>query len=243
MKAADLACRHCGAPLTLLQQKAGHCGAAGCRHRENRAREVRLTQQLGEPALQAAAAALQGPRPTLLWLLDAEARVVPVPKARREAHRAHLAGLVETPAEGEVQPLAEAADAATLGAQEGRLCAECRGRCCGQGAPTHAFMTLPQLLRWQQREAGRTLQEAADWFMAHVPSRHARNGCIYQGAQGCVLPRGDRADICNSYACDALVQMQQELRENRDAAFVAVTRDGDEAARRALITASSTRPL
>lgn len=239
----QLTCRHCSVPLTPPQQMAGHCGAAACRRRENQAREVRLTQQLGEPALQAAEAKLKGRRATLLWLVDAESRLVPVPEARRAAHHAHLSGLIEAPLDESVQPLAPAAESVVLGQQEGRLCGQCRGRCCWHGAPSFAFTTLPQLLRWQRREAGRTLQDAVDWFMAQVPPRHTRRGCIYQGPQGCVLPRGDRPDICNSYACDSLVQMQQTLRDDPDAAFVAVTRDGDDSARRALITGSSTRRL
>lgn len=245
MPAHALTCRHCQAPLAPPQRADGHCGAAACRHREDRARWARLTKDLGEPAQRAAAAKLPpGRQPLLLWLRDAQHRLVPLPQTRRDAHRAHLQALVaNAPAGSLPPPLAEPAPGMVLGAQEGRLCGQCRGRCCAQGAPTHAFTTLPQLLRWQQREPGRTLQGAVDWYMTRLPGRHTQGGCVYQGPGGCVLPRADRADICNSYACDPLKDLQQALEGDREAAFVAVTLAGDAPVRRGLITAQRTRRL
>jgi hypothetical protein len=236
-------CRHCGTALNTLQRHAGLCGAAGCRLREVQARWARLAQQLGEPAQRAAAPHAGGARTTLLWLRHAETKIVPVPKAARAAHRAHLQRLIEQPVDPSVQPLAPAPPPSNLGNQEWRLCAQCRGRCCTQGGPTHAFTTLPQLLRWQQREAGRTLQDAVDWYMAQIPPRHTWHACVYQGPQGCVLPREERADICNSYACDPLLQVQQQLQEEPQAAFVAVTLKGDRQVRRALISDSGTKRI
>lgn len=238
------ACTYCQAPLAPPQQRDGHCGAAGCRHRAKEARWARLGRELGAAALHDAAAKLPpGRKPRLLWLRDAPDRLAPVPAARREAHRAHLQALVTGADHAPLPPpLAEPAPS-TAAAQEGRLCGQCRGRCCAQGGPTHAFTTLPQLLRWQQREAGRTLQDAVDWYMAQVPPRHTRHGCIYQGPRGCVLPRGDRADICNSYACDPLREMQQVLPDEPDAVFAAVTLNGDTVVRRGLVTATANRRL
>ena len=126
---------------------------------------------------------------------------------------------------------------APAGPQEGRLCSQCHGRCCSQGGPTNAFIKLPQLVRWQQREAGRTLQDAVAYYMAALPPRHTQHACVYQGPQGCSLPRRDRAEICNSYACDSLQQMRLVLRTQPEAAFAVVTLEDDEARRRAAITA------
>ncbi len=239
------ACRHCGTALTPLQQRQGGlCGAAACRYRETQARWRRLTVTVGQAALDAAATLRPAPtRPALLWLRAGETRLVPLSAQRREAHRAHLQALIDGPADESVQPLAPAAPASTLGAQEWRLCAQCRGRCCTQGGPAHAFMTLPQLLRWQKAHAGRTLQDAVDAYMSCLPARHVRHACVYQGAQGCVLPREERADICNSYACDPLLQVQAELKDDPQAAFVAVTMEGDVVVRRGLIQADGTRDL
>lgn len=238
------ACTHCQAPLTPPQLRDGHCGAAGCRYKAQEARWASLSRELGQVALRDAAEKLPpGRQPLLLWLRDAQGHMAPVPTARREAHHAHLQALV-TGAEGAAPPppLAEPAPS-TAAPQEGQLCGQCRGRCCAHGAQAHAFVTLPQLVRWQQREAGRTLQDAADWYMAQVPACHAHQGCIYHGPRGCVLPRGDRADICNSYACDSLREMQQVLQDEPDAVFAAVTLSGQSVLRRALVTATAKRRL
>jgi len=235
-------CRHCGAALPAPLRAGGVCGAAGCRHREDRARWAALSQRLGEPARQAAARKPGGPA-TLLWLRATETRLVPVPKATRAAHRAHLMALIQAAPDAAVQPLAEPAPPASVGEQAWRLCAQCRGLCCTHGGPTHAFITLAQLLRWQRREPGRTLQQAVDWYTAAIPARHARRSCIYHGAMGCTLPQPDRADVCNSYACDSLVKATRDLQKAPQTSFVAITLDGDRPVRQALITGTDTQPL
>jgi hypothetical protein len=239
-----LSCRHCGQPITALQQRqAGICGAAACRHRAARARLQRLAQTVGHAALQAATTHLQDEPATLLWLQDFDTRLTPVTAARRAAHRAHLDSLLEQPAGADIQPLAPAAAASTLGAQEGRLCAQCGGRCCSHGGQRHAFITLPQLLRWQRAEPGRSLPDAVGYFMERLPPGHVAASCLYHGPQGCALPREHRADVCNAHTCDALDRVQATLRDAPQAAFVAVTLSGDDAVRSALVQAEATRHL
>ncbi len=237
-------CRHCGAPLTLLQQRSGStCGAAGCRHRDEVARMQRLAASVGRAALQAAAPLPGGAKAALLWLRVHDMPLVPLSATRQAAHRAFLQQLVDEPPEQSAEPLAEPAPAESLGEQEWRLCAQCRGRCCALGGQHHAFITLAQLLRWQQREPGRTLQDAVESYAARVAHAHLDGGCAYQGEQGCTLPREDRADICNSYACNSLISTQATLRDDPQAAFVAVTLDGDAAVHRALIGPGATQDL
>lgn len=238
-------CRFCGRGLSLLQQRRGErCDQAACRHAEDVVQQQRLAAGVGRATLQDSKARLGRLPAALLWLRDCRTRQVPVPERRVAAHRAFLQSLVDADGAAEAKPLPEPPDAvAPDWPQEGRLCAQCRGRCCNEGGPTNAFITLPQLLRWQQRAAGRTLQEAVAYFMAALPPRHTQHACVYQGAQGCSLPRQDRAEICNSYACDSLQQMRGVLREQADAAFAVVTLEGGEALRRAAITANDTARL
>lgn len=237
-------CRHCGTPLTALQQRQGSsCGAAACRHRDAQARLARLEQTVGRDALDAARAMPQGGGARLLWLSPAPQQLVPVAPEQRAAFGAHLQQLLEQPADDTVQPLAPAAPATSLGAQEGRLCAQCGGRCCGPGLARHGFLSLPQLLRWQQAHPGSSLEDATAAFLQCLPADHMDGSCLYLGDTGCALPREDRSDICNSYCCDALVELQHTLADTPDAAFVAVTLDADEALRRALITADGSQPL
>lgn len=246
MPAPDAAarCRHCGKPLTLLQQRSGgNCGAAACRHRDEVARVRRLESTVGSAAREAASGRPGGAGAPLLWLRVHDAPLVPMPAAKQAAHRAFLQKLADEPPEEAVEPLAEPPPDTSLGEQEWRLCAQCRGRCCGLGGQHHAFITLAQLLRWQRREPGRTLQDAVESYAARMAPVHLDGGCPYQGEQGCMLPREDRADICNSYACDALLKAQATLRDEPQASFVAVTLDGDRAVRRALVGPGATQDL
>ncbi len=245
MSPRPLTCAHCDKPLSALQRQQGRdCGDAGCRHREAQARLQRLDATLGAAARSEATARLGRAPTALLWLRASPTRQVPVAAARRSAHQAFLQSLIDTAAPGPDRPLPEPpADVAPAGPQEGHLCAHCRGRCCGEGGRQHAFITLPQLLRWQGREPGRTLQAAVDFFMARLPQRHTRGSCLYHGAQGCALSREDRAEICNSFACDALQQTRGVLREAPDAAFAVVMLKDDQPLRRVAIAADGTAPL
>ena len=241
-RASTVQCRFCGQALSLLQQRRGdRCDLSACRHAADVARRRRLDAEVVRPTLQDSTARLGRVPAALLWLRDCLTRQVPVPVRRAEAHRAFLQSLVDAEGAAEAEPLPEPPDeVAPAGPQEGRLCSQCHGRCCSQGGPTNAFITLPQLVRWQQREAGRTLQDAVAYYMAALPPRYTQHACVYQGPQGCSLPRRDRAEICNSYACDSLQQMRLVLRTRPDAAFAVVTLQDDEVRRRATITADRT---
>jgi hypothetical protein len=239
-----LTCRHCKQPITALQQRqAGICSTAACRHRAAQARLQRLAQTVGQNALLAAAPHLREEAATVLWLQDFDTRLIAVTAPRRDAHRAHLESLIAEPSDADIQPLAPAAAASTLGAQDGRLCAQCGGRCCSHGGQRHAFITLPQLLRWQQAEPGRTLQDAVIFFMERLPPEHVAASCLYHGARGCALPREHRADVCNAHTCDALDRVQATLRDAPRAAFVAITLSGDSAVRSALVQPDATHHL
>ena len=242
MNAFGLRCRFCGRALSALQRQRGeHCTEAACRHAAQQARQQRLDNGVGRSTLEEATARLGRAPAALLWLRECPTRQVPISARRADAHRAFLQSLAGTDGAAAVPGLPEPpAAVAPAGPQEGRLCAQCRGRCCNEGGANHAFITLPQLLRWQRREAGRTLQHAVAFFMAALPPRHTQHSCLYHGPQGCGLPREDRAEICNSHACNSLQQMRGVLREEPAAAFAAVTIEGETVLRRAAVTAEGT---
>jgi hypothetical protein len=245
MTSAGARCRHCGQPIDPVQQHGkGICGASACRATEDRLRTERLQATTGAAAMSAASSELGGRPAALVWLQPAQTELVPVPEARRRAHRDHLDFLIAAEASGDAcEPLAEAPAASGLGAQEHLLCTQCGGRCCHLGAGSNAFMTLPQLLRWQTTRPGRSVAEAAEWFMHRIPDRHVRSSCIYHGAEGCTLPREQRPDICNAYACATLHEVQAGLRQDVQTAFVAVTYDGGRVLRRAVIDVNGLVPL
>jgi hypothetical protein len=74
-----------------------------------------------------------------------------------------------------------------------------------QGVAYHGFIDI-RLLHRRQASHGGSLDDAAAFYAAMLPARHVLYSCLYHGEQGCVLPRADRAPICNGYACDALLQ-------------------------------------
>jgi hypothetical protein len=104
-------------------------------------------------------------------------------------------------------------------------------------------MDLRSLQRWADTQDGATLNDAVDHFMAQVPGTHAEGGCLYQGVQGCVLPREQRAAICNGFACRPLEEVQLAVQHDPQAAVVALSVLAGQAQRVALIGAHSTLTL
>jgi len=223
---ATLACPYCRQSLTDLQQRsaAAHCGAAPCRQAhalalQARGREAALQQRrLEAPARwrpQVANAAV-------IWLKHFRPRLADLDDGTRERFIAHLRGVATTPElhgrdptfdyPETIHPQALAADAA--------LCAACGGRCCLAGLAHHAFIDAPVLERWAARAPGRTLADAAKHYAALLPAQHISGGCVFLGDRGCVLPREDRAPICNAYACDSLQATRRTL-DDEGGAFIA----------------------
>lgn len=240
-------CCHCGQPLAplLRQQRATHCRAAACLVRAEQAQAEQRKAVLGAQALAAATARLPAgqPAPARVVFLQAwQPLQVPVTDAQRSSHLAHLQAVVT---EGTVIDRSRlAAFTAVDGLpQAERLCAHCRGACCQHGLGWHAFMDLLSLQRWVDCQEGTTLADAVAYFMAHLPATHADGGCLYQGGQGCVLPRAQRADICNGFACRPLEQVQQAALQDPQATVVALSVQGGQAQRVVLIDAMGTEPM
>ena len=248
---APTTCGHCGQALGRLAQlqRATHCRSAPCLAKAAQARGAQQQAALGALALQAAGAALgasDAKPPTLVFLQPWQPVQVPVTDAQRQSHHAYL---LTVAAEGTViDDTRLAAHSAVDGLpQADRLCAHCRGHCCQHGLGWHAFMDLRSLQRWASAQAdepdGATLADAVAHFMAQVPAEHADGGCLYQGEQGCVLPREQRADICNGFACPSLQAVQQATLQDPQAAVVTLAVHAGQAQRVALISASNTQPL
>src|SRR5512137_2249933 len=92
-----LTCRHCGATLTPLQRLRGaHCERGECRHRAI-VTGLRVQRDADLAATRAAAARRDAADPAVhapvVWLAEHSARLVPLPAARRRAHREHLESL------------------------------------------------------------------------------------------------------------------------------------------------------
>ncbi|MEN9627992.1 MAG: hypothetical protein RJA10_1219 [Pseudomonadota bacterium] len=237
-------CTHCGDLLQGLDALQGKtCRKPACLHQASVEQFRLLPGKLAPPAMQAAEAVLGHAPTALLSLQLAVYEIVSLPQDRRQRHAQFLQDLVAAAGHETQEPLAAVAEGGSLGTQEARLCTLCAGRCCAEGAGRNAFITLPQLLRWQQQRPGKTLQDAVQAYLDWMPDDHTRDGCVYQGVRGCTLPREERADICNRYACDALEELQAHLANAPQASFVAIVRRDWRTERQAVITATATVPI
>lgn len=210
-------CRLCGRTLSALERMQGEvCHRLDCRRRATA--ERRAAERAADIARRQQTLARARERPDLqaapvVWLPTHATRLVPLAAAARREHAAWLDALAAAPAEtlpapAETSPApADPAPGSVIG---GRVCAFCGGRCCTLGAHRHAFIDRALLERHAGRATGGDVAAAARDYAAHLPREHALGGCVYQGREGCTLPRTMRADICNRYRCDPLLEAERE---------------------------------
>lgn len=128
-------------------------------------------------------------------------------------------------AEGQATPIEEKEDISNpvLDAS----CITCRGWCCRQGY-AHAFLKpefLPTVL------ARRPKDNPADIYrdyLRRIPEESMQDACLYQGEQGCVLPRHMRSFVCNDFECRERIDMKMALEDQPDASAVVIAMEGDE---------------
>ncbi len=242
--AAPPACRHCGSPLDAGARLwgRGHCRNSVCLHRESQARAQRLRAALAVSALVDAAAQLprlRQPASAVVWLQHCEPQMVALSDDDVALHCAYLGSVVECETEIDRSRLSDStADDSHVQGQ--RLCGQCRGRCCAHGADWHAFIDISVLRKWlasQAGHAGATLADAAQAYVAMLPAEHVENACLYQSATGCVIPRDQRAWICNGFACEPLQQTQRLAGADPLAAVAAITFERNQVERAAVIDA------
>jgi predicted nucleic acid-binding Zn ribbon protein len=210
-------CPACGRALNAHEQFAGEfCADWQCRRRRMEAEQRRLlARQMAVMRDDAAAAAgdtglRTAPVVTVRWY---ETDLEPVPDHQREQLRSHLRSL-----EPDVHALAQHLAAAEphpdpqldptpnpeVDALLGQVCARCTGYCCRLGYSRMAFLDAPAMLASWQADPTAAYEELVDGYLAALPALHHAGSCGFHGAAGCVLPRGRRAAICNSFECPGL---------------------------------------
>jgi hypothetical protein len=126
---------------------------------------------------------------------------------RRTLLRERLTGLVEdadADPEGPTgDPLIPAAPPTSAELLTRGACTACRGHCCRLGED-HAFLRPATLRRFHKAHPELTGVEVVDAYLAYVPKESSLGGCVFQGRQGCTLPRAMRSDVCNRYLCEDL---------------------------------------
>lgn len=104
------------------------------------------------------------------------------------------------------------------------VCSACKGACCAAGRE-HAFLRVRTMREFAAAHPSLTDDEIVQTYLAYLPQRALHPGCVYQGLQGCTLPRDMRSAICNSYLCTGLQAAVDAATPHTVGVFVA-HRDG-----------------
>lgn len=235
-------CRYCSQALSDLRRRlADFCEASACRQADALARfevQRRTEAQARVEGLAASLQARQTPRTQavaaslraapVLWLQHHGNDLVQVPLDAREVHVRHLSALAADPQahprNAHVLHYPDDPDAAPATTVDRQVCGLCRGRCCRHGRVHHGFIDVGVLQRWRDQQGG-SLADAARHYVQRLPLVHVAGSCLYHGPKGCVLPREERAPVCNGFACDSLQAARARLEARDDAGAVLMVAD------------------
>ena len=222
-------CPTCGAALTApLDRRRGHCTAPACQRaaaqavgRRRAEMEQAAVRARGRAAARAAGLAHGFGVPAL----------APEPVERDPADVAALFASIDAAIDAafadpdmpldpfEDEPPHDPVTAAVYGA--------CQGGCCSYGYGRHAFVTAPVIARQRAREPHLTADDLRVLYRAARPNRSGATVCLYQGPEGCGLPRARRSNVCNGYVCGQVHAARALAAERPDEPFaVGGFRDG-----------------
>ena len=83
-------------------------------------------------------------------------------------------------------------------------CGHCRGSCCMAGG-THAFLDERTMARVHAEQPDLTARQVIRAYIGSVAPLAYRDSCLFHGPSGCTLARPLRAELCNSYYCNGLL--------------------------------------
>ena len=78
------------------------------------------------------------------------------------------------------------------------LCTICAGLCCSKGGKSFAYLTSKDLAAFSEDHPDLDADGTADFYVAQIPEKHAKGGCLFQGERGCTLSREMRSFTCNN---------------------------------------------
>jgi hypothetical protein len=164
-------------------------------------------------------------------------RMTRLPRHRREAFRERLRSIIddayarraasgdEGPAKA-TQPVPES-NGGEMSDVLSQGCARCRGNCCCGGG-TDAYLRPERMVRYMNAHRPQSPVDVLEAYMSYVGERSIQNSCVYHGARGCTLPRDMRADICNTFFCEGLRDLQYRAPADGPVRAFYATAMGDE---------------
>jgi hypothetical protein len=181
-----------------------------------------------------------------------ESVVVNIPEKRRRLFRNRLMGMISAAAAKLAGPdrnaphnddehiVAPKVDSPQLLGLLAQGCATCRGDCCQQGAD-HAFIFVETICRYMTQHPGQRPRHVLESYLSHIGSKSYQNACLYQGPEGCCLPRDMRSRICNDYLCAGLIRLLGETRDQPNPRAFVVSSVGGQIRGAALIHSEGRR--
>lgn len=240
-------CPYCTVPITPNEAiRPGHCVSQNCAtahaiaghkkvqsarrlERATALRAARRSPKLAELAKMAGCA-----RRSELLLLPVPYQnnpLVPVPAARMEAFKSHLREVIEE-AFAAPDEVVAGHDFDRQARAENPInaagCATCQGFCCRQGKNAQAFIGVGTILGHRALWPELTADIVYDNYVAALPDLAVEDACVFQGHQGCTLPRAIRSDTCNAFHCRELENAEERAAEEpeRKVAIVGCDADG-----------------
>lgn len=240
-------CESCGAELTAHQGlSTGICDKPQChewmiekvgqelierKRRENAEALEKIFTKMA-PAVTAAAAAIDATPDTIVRskIPHQSNPLVPLSDKRRTNFETHLRTIT-------ANAFTEAAPAHDLAYRDAIVqdppdvldtaCTACKGGCCALGGDT-GFLQIADVDRWRQEQPGATEEDIVDYYLGMLPDEVTDDACVFQGAEGCTLPRAKRSDQCNTFYCKSLQTLQENLMESETGKVVFITSEKQE---------------
>ena len=227
-------CPYCDAAISVHQKiNPGYCGSPACLHkhavradekqqaawREKGLRDLALAKERFLPEIEAQTAekSIQPDRIFVGTVPYTDAPLIPLPEERRTAYLDHLVKVTHAAFAQEL-PATEPSVRDTTSEQgephpwNSIACATCKGQCCQQqGGKSHAFQSVEHILHMRRTHPEMTAEDMIAHFTNALPEESNEDGCVFQGPQGCVLERADRADICNTFRCRDLIRLAERI--------------------------------
>ncbi|WP_078085735.1 hypothetical protein [Microbulbifer mangrovi] len=199
---------------------------------ENEARiQARIVEEEAEnlrllEAAQQAFPGLSQQSASLMVIPTGRTRMVPVSSERIENYRAHLHKVIAearsfacasdipqddqnwAPREKNRRHENVFRDQPEVELVSDHLCGMCKGACCSSGRD-HAYLSPLSMRRTMDENPALDDDQIAALYLSRVSKGSIEGACINQTSSGCSLPKEMRADICNAYFCDPILEYQR----------------------------------
>ena len=143
-----------------------------------------------------------------------ERTVVPLSDERRAAFRTHVSAAIDRAMDDPDRPFPETPETP---ADDGPLiqagCGACRGSCCSFGED-RAYLFPNHFRRFLREHPGRSREAVLAEYLSRLPEQVYRDSCVFHTEAGCALPRELRSNLCNTFLCGPLAELQQAQARN-----------------------------